>query len=250
MKPIANTQPPIIGVTTRVIHASGLGPAPAGVADAPLWGVFADYCESISAAGGLPMMLSRCSDPVAIVRSIDALLLSGGEDVEPTRYGQPIPVPAPKYDSARDAFELALAQAALDAGLPILAICRGCQLLNVVLGGTLIAHLDDIEFDHANTDEPRSALRHQVRVSNGSLLEQALGCSGSVGVNSYHHQAVADTGQGAVVNATAFDGTIEGFELPGRPVLAVQWHPEMHAGTDPIFTWFIDAARAAMEVGS
>ena len=241
------THMPLIGITTRVISPTGLGPTPPGVEDAALWGVFADYCESVSAAGGLPMMLARSADPAQIVSHIDALLLSGGEDVEPTRYAAVTPDPALRYDEERDDFELTLARAALEAGLPILAICRGCQLLNVALGGSLVPHLPDDEIDHANTDEHRSVLRHTVEVAPDSMLAQALGRRGAVGVNSFHHQAVERPGSGVRVTAHAPDGTIEAFELPGRPVLAVQWHPEMHAGTDPIFTWFVEAARAAME---
>lgn len=239
---------PLIGITTRRIHSSGLGEAPPGIVDAPLWGAYADYCESVTGAGGLPVMLARGVDVVDLVSRIDGLLLSGGEDVMPTRYGAELPAPAPNYDADRDEFELSLAQAALAAGIPILAICRGCQLLNVALGGTLIGHLDDDDFDHAFTDEPRDVKRHPVSVSAGSLLASALDASGEVPVNSYHHQAVDLPGVGVVVNAVAHDGTIEGFELPNRKVLAVQWHPEMHAGVDPIFNWFINAARAEIGV--
>lgn len=235
---------PAIGITTRAIPPSALGVVPPGIEDTPLWGVFAEYCEAVSSAGGLPFMLARSSDAAAVVARLDGLVLSGGEDVEPHRYGGAAD-PAIRYDPARDEFELELARLALDAGLPILAICRGSQLLNVALGGTLVADLPAVDLDHAWTQEHRSARRHAITVVRGSLLAEVLAdelVDGRGAVNSYHHQAVRDLGRGAQASATAPDGTIEAFELPGRDVLAVQWHPEMHAGTDPVFTWLVRAA--------
>lgn len=235
---------PAIGITTRAIPPSSLGAVPPGMAATPLWGVFAEYCASVDDAGGLPLMLSRSSEPATVLERIDGLLLSGGEDVEPHRYGSE-PDPAIRYDPERDEFELALATAALETGVPILAICRGCQVLNVALGGTLVPELPTASIDHSWTELPSSERRHGIAVVPGTLLANVL--AGELrdhrtSVNSYHHQAVAEPGRGAAVTATAPDGTIEAIELPGRDVLGVQWHPEMHAGTDPVFTWLIGAA--------
>lgn len=238
---------PLVGVTTRRISPHALGEVPAGVADAPLWGVFAEYCEAVSEAGGIPVMLARSSDPAAVVERLDALVLSGGEDVEPRRYGGQPDEHSGTHDPERDDFELALARAAVAAGIPVLAICRGCQVLNVALGGTLESHVSDRDVDHAMTQEHRSVRRHAIRVLTDSTLAAALGGdvaeTGTADVNSYHHQAVLEPGTGARIVAWAPDGTVEAFEVDDRPVLAVQWHPEMHAGTDPLFHWLINAAH-------
>jgi putative glutamine amidotransferase len=230
---------PLIGITTRRIPAHALGEVPAGVVDAPLWGVFAEYCESVSSAGGLPVMLARSSDVTELVGRLDGLVLSGGEDVEPHRYGALVDAHSGTHDPARDEFEIDLARAALDAGIPILAICRGCQVLNVAIGGTLESHVTDEFVDHAMTQEHRSVHRHSIEVLPGSILAT----TGVTAVNSYHHQAVQMPGIGARIVATAPDGTVEAFEIPDKPVLAVQWHPEMHSGTDPLFHWLISATH-------
>ena len=235
---------PLIGITTRVIEASGLGAVPKGIDGAHLWGVFADYCEAVSAAGGVPVMLPRSVDPTLIVTRLDGLLLSGGEDVDPIRYGmEPVPQ-STHHDQARDEFEFQLVAAAIECGVPILAICRGCQVVNVARGGTLIQHLAEVDgFSHAETDEHRSMRRHSVEVATESMLRAALGTDvdsdGNAAVNSYHHQAIAEPGRGLRIVAWAPDGTVEAVESAEQRVLAVQWHPEMHAGVDPIFKWLI-----------
>lgn len=235
---------PLIGITTRVIEASGLGTVPKGIDDAHLWGVFADYCEAVSGAGGIPVMIPRSVNPADIVTRLDGLLLSGGEDVEPRRYHlEPVPE-STQHDPKRDEFEFGLVSAAIEIRIPILAICRGCQVVNVVRGGTLIQHLPEVDgFSHFETDEHRSARRHQVAVAEESMLRVALGTEvdneGNVAVNSYHHQAIDEPGDGLRIVAWAPDGTIEAVESTQDRVLAVQWHPEMHAGVDPIFNWLI-----------
>jgi putative glutamine amidotransferase len=234
---------PLIGVTTRRISSHALGAVPAGVVDAPLWGVFAEYCESVSAAGGLPVMIARSSDPVAVVERLDALVLSGGEDVAPHRYGARDDEHSGTHDEERDEFEIQIARAAVMAGIPVLAICRGAQVLNVALGGTLESHVTDSLVDHATTQEHRSVRRHEIRIEADSVLAGVLGAdaksTGVAEVNSYHHQAVLTPGAGVRIVAWAQDDTVEAFEIPGQPVIAVQWHPEMHAGTDPLFHWLV-----------
>jgi putative glutamine amidotransferase len=227
--------------------ASALGNVPAGVADAPLEGVFADYSDSVSDAGGLPILIPRSADVLALVARLDGLVLSGGEDVHPARYGAEPGPHATKHDADRDAFEAALVGAAVESGLPILAICRGVQILNVALGGTLIDHLDTSDgFDHSSTDESRTVKRHGIVIEPGCMLAAALEGEVSDGnsarVNSYHHQAIDRPGDGLSVVARADDGTIEAVEDPHRRILGLQWHPEMHAGVDPVFTWFIKQA--------
>ena len=238
---------PLIGITTRVIEASGLGAIPKGIAGAHLYGAFADYCEAVSGAGGVPVMIPRSVNPGDIVKYLDGLLLSGGEDVDPHRYNmQPVPE-STRHDPERDEFEFGLVSTAIEYGIPILAICRGCQVVNVARGGTLVQHLSEVDgFSHFETDEHRSVRRHSVAVAADSMLKVALGtdvdAEGNVAVNSYHHQAIADPGNGLRIVAWAPDGTVEAVESTQDRVLAVQWHPEMHVGVDPIFNWLISEA--------
>lgn len=216
--------------------------------DGRIEGAFSYYGESVRGAGGVPVLICVGAPVADLVPRLDGLLLSGGEDVVPARYGGVDDDRATAHDEERDAFEAELIDAALAARIPILAICRGTQILNVALGGTLVAHLDETDgLSHAETDEHRSARRHGVQVVPGSDLARALapdiGDDHRLRVNSYHHQAIAVPGRGLRVVARADDGTVEGVEIPGRSVVGVQWHPEMHAGTDPIFHWFIDSTR-------
>lgn len=227
-----------------------LGALPAGVLDAEVEGGFADYSQSVADAGGLPVLLPRSADPQRIVERIDALVLVGGEDVEPHRYGAQVGPHATSFDRGRDDFELALIDAAIERGLPVLAICRGAQVLNVARGGTLVEHLDPTaELDHSTTDAPRSERRHRVTIAPDSLVAQALtpdlDADGGLAVNSYHHQAVDRPGDGLRIVARADDGTVEAVEDRDRRLVGVQWHPEMHDGVDPLFTWFIQQALDA-----
>ena len=238
---------PLIGITTRRLPASALGDVPAGVVDVPMEGVFVDYAESVSGAGGIPVIIPRSADAAALVDRLDGLLLSGGEDVQPSRYGAETGPIATQHDPGRDEFEIALIHAALERRLPILGICRGVQILNVALGGTLVQHLEIRDgFDHSMTDEPRGTRRHGIVIESGSMLAAAL--HGEISednrarVNSFHHQAIDAPGAGHTTVARADDGTIEAVEDAGRGILGVQWHPEMHDGLDPLFTWFIQFA--------
>ncbi|MHB1929890.1 MAG: gamma-glutamyl-gamma-aminobutyrate hydrolase family protein [Acidimicrobiales bacterium] len=141
----------------------------------------------------------------------------------------------------RDAWELELLRAALDADLPVLAICRGLQLLNVACGGTIVADIPAGAGDnHPRFGSDRHDLAHEVRFEPGSLAARVYGPAALV--NSLHHQAVDRLGDGLVITGRSPDGTIEALELPGRPVLAVQWHPEAVAG-DAGPAWLVEAAR-------
>ncbi|MFM7043921.1 MAG: gamma-glutamyl-gamma-aminobutyrate hydrolase family protein, partial [Ilumatobacteraceae bacterium] len=141
----------------------------------------------------------------------------------------------------RDDWELALISAALEVRLPMLCVCRGAQLLNIALGGTLIQHLDEASA-HARWDLPRIERCHTVRVSPGSRAEVLYGTETTT--NSLHHQAVGTPGRGIVITGTSHDGVVEAFEVEGRPeVFAVQWHPEMLSDqVDPAFTWLVAEA--------
>jgi putative glutamine amidotransferase len=199
-----------------------------------------EYPKVLEKAGALPVQLTRNTDPVAIVGRLDGLVMTGGSDPDPALYGE---APHPELgvvERGRDDWELALIRAALDARIPMLCVCRGAQLLNVALGGTLVQHLDAP--GHAGWDRPRIDRCHTVRVVAGSRASELYGSATST--NSLHHQAVGRPGAGVVVTGTTDDGVVEAFELSGRPeVFAVQWHPEMLSDqVDPAFLWLVRQA--------
>jgi putative glutamine amidotransferase len=200
-----------------------------------------EYPKVLEKAGALPVQLTRNTDPTQVVQRLDGLVMTGGADPDPELYGE---TPHPQLgaiERGRDDWELALIRAALDAHLPMLCVCRGAQLLNIALGGSLVQHLADADA-HQRVDHPRIDRCHTVRVSPGSKAEAIYG--GDVPTNSLHHQAVGRPGDGVVVTGTAEDGVVEAFELSGRPeVFAVQWHPEMLSDTvDPAFVWLVKVA--------
>ncbi len=231
---------PLIGITGG--RQRGMLGVPAPVTDSLVYTYFADYSVAVSKAGGTPVLLPLDGPVDRVVDRLDGVLLTGGEDVDPRRYGStPGPFQTP-IDPLRDEYEIALVKAALDWGLPVLAICRGGQLLNIALGGTLIAHLPpDAGEGHSYRGYPRAHRAHRVGVMIGSTLESIVGSE--LFVNSYHHQAVAQLGTGLVAVAQAPDQVIEAIELSGRDVLGVQWHPEMFAEPDPLFDWLVDRAK-------
>ena len=208
------------------------------------------YLEALECSGALPVVVPPLHEEALddLLDAVDGLLLSGGPDIDPSAYDRP---PHPRLGPTEprlDAFELALARAADRRGTPLLAICRGAQLLNVARGGTLIQHLPDVvgdEIEHRQR-EPSDSLTHAVEVDADTRLAEVLGWTEGR-VNSFHHQAVDALGRGLRVSARAPDGTIEAFEAPERPfLLAVQWHAEylvcwsQHA---PLFEAFITACR-------
>ena len=205
-----------------------------------------DYPRSVEQAGGLPVVLvpGAAEDAGEQLGHVDALLLTGGADVEPSLYGEE---PHPTVTDTlprRDAFEIALVREALRRDLPILAICRGHQVLNVATGGTLVQDIPSEISGSGNHDPdvPRWTIAHEVQLQPGSRLRQILG-KDQVSVNSFHHQAIKGLGQGLVVSARSTgDGVIEGVEMPGRPfVVGVQWHPESFWDKGGAFTPLFDA---------
>ncbi|MGH7499764.1 MAG: gamma-glutamyl-gamma-aminobutyrate hydrolase family protein [Gemmatimonadales bacterium] len=195
-------------------------------------GVNATYVKSVLAAGGVPIILSPLLGPSYAARALsgaDGLLLTGGEDIHPAWYHAEPSAHLYPPSRARDLFELALFAAARQMELPILGICRGIQLVNVALGGTLFQDLPSERpgpVDH-NPAADRIARTHAVRVAPGSRAEQALG-SAPLTVNSFHHQAIRDLPKALIATGWSDDGLIEAVETgPGAPwLLAVQWHPE------------------------
>lgn len=202
------------------------------VQDAERTGVNAAYVHAVVAGGGLPVILSPLLGPGAAPRALDGiegLVLSGGEDVHPALYGAD-PDPALELvDPRRDAFELALVKLALEREVPVLAICRGLQVVNVALGGTLWQHLPgDLpeEIGHRQL-AGRAARTHSVSITPGTRLHHALGRT-ELEVNSFHHQAIRTLAARLHSVAVAPDGVIEAVELglDESWMLAVQWHPE------------------------
>jgi putative glutamine amidotransferase len=232
--------PPVIGLTGRRQTAGMLaGPV---VCDALIELYFVEYATAVARAGGLPLLLSMEADPVAVVSRLDALILSGGSDVDPRRYGETPGPHASTFEPLRDEFELAMLDAALMRGIPVLGICRGAQLINVGHGGTLVAHLpSDSGEAHSFLGYPRNHRVHPVELAEGSVPHRLYGPR--IRVNSLHHQAVADVGADLIVTARAPDGVVEAIEVRDAPVVGVQWHPEMLGGTDPLFDWLVNCAR-------
>jgi putative glutamine amidotransferase len=215
----------------------------------------ADYEQAIRVAGGEPKLLDwEAVPPGGALQGVDGLVLTGGGDVDPKHYGQ---TPSPHVELAepgRDEFELALSRAALEGDLPILAICRGLQVLNVAAGGTLLQHVPDAVGEgivHSTDNKPKNEIAHQVRIAPGSALAGALGprvmAIETCAVNSRHHQAVDAIAPGFVVSATAPDGIVEAIERSDRRFcVGVEWHPENFWATGefaPLFEAFVRACR-------
>lgn len=225
---------PLVAVTGRRRSAAGAHDGPTVLDRLEVEVYFTGYADRLAAAGALPLHVPAAVDPVELAARVDALVLTGGTDVDPALYGEE-PLPTSVVDRARDDRELALLAAALDRGLPVLAICRGMQLLNVHLGGTLHQHLTahPLGFDGA----------HEVAFAAGSLLREVYGPVWAV--NSLHHQAVAVPGAGLACVGHGPDGVVEAVELPGGHVVGVQWHPEQLARPDPVFGWLVAATAPA-----
>jgi putative glutamine amidotransferase len=207
---------------------------------------FRECAMSVARAGGLPVHVPQGVDVPALADLFDALLLSGGDDVDPGAYGGVLGPRAGRIVPERDAFESALLVAMLERGKPVLGICRGAQLLNVVLGGDLVEDLPVGEgCSHASYAYPRAWRRHRVTFRSGSLAHQVYGAE--VAVNSFHHQAVRRPGEGVRVTGRADDGVVEAIELDGGLALGVQWHPEC-LDDDPAFGWLVGAGADRLHV--
>ncbi|GII61706.1 gamma-glutamyl-gamma-aminobutyrate hydrolase [Sphaerisporangium krabiense] len=211
---------PVIGITCYVERASFT------VWDTPAALLPYDYVDRVARAGGQPVLLPPAGDPAPLVERLDGIVVAGGGDVDPSRYGEEPHGRTSHVREFRDAAEFALVAAALKAGLPFLGVCRGMQVLNVHLGGTLHQHLPDLVGHDGHAPAPGRYGHLPVRPEAGSGLAGVLGAD-PVQTAHYHHQAVARLGAGLVVAATSEDGAVEAVELPDRPfALAVQWHPE------------------------
>jgi gamma-glutamyl-gamma-aminobutyrate hydrolase PuuD len=212
---------PVIGITTYAENAKW------GAWDVPTALIPLNYVESVETAGGRALLVPPSEDAVEeTLDALDGLVFSGGADLDPATYGADSHPETSGTRPARDRGELALMEAALARDLPILAICRGLEILNVLRGGDLVQHLPDVVGDERHKETPGVFAEHDVAVSPDSRLGALLG--ERVPVNSHHHQGPGRLGTGLVETAWADDGTIEGLEDPSRAfALGVLWHPEV-----------------------
>jgi len=240
---------PLIGVTTSTTIGGAWSRYSAGH---KMDYLYREYTRSLVLAGGAPLAVPVVGERgvlAAVLDRLDGLLLSGGPDILPARYGQDPQPGLGEVDAELDEMELTLAGLALESRLPILGICRGLQVLAVAGGGSLIQDIRAQVPGCLRHDQPadKAVCTHRVRVEEPSRLREILG-RGELWVNSGHHQAVETPPPGFKVAARAADGVIESLELPGeRFVLGVQWHPEGTSAWDPpsleLFKAFIRACR-------
>ncbi|MGH7534343.1 MAG: gamma-glutamyl-gamma-aminobutyrate hydrolase family protein [Gemmatimonadales bacterium] len=242
---------PIIGIPTQTLHS--IDGIPASLPDS--WVMNQRYSRVVAAAGGLPVMIPLLDDEGtlrAIYRRLDGLLLPGGVDVDPTTYGEPTLTDCGRLDPDRDRVELQFARWAITDAKPVFGLCRGLQLVNVALGGTLYQDIarqrpGAIKHDYFPTAGfARDHLAHEVRVDGGSRLSALVGPS-PLRVNSMHHQGIKDLAPGLVACGFAPDGLIEAIESSAHQFLVgVQWHPETLVEHDPrmsrLLAGFVEAA--------
>jgi putative glutamine amidotransferase len=243
---------PIVGIPTQTLHAiEGISSAlPAS------WVMSQRYFQVTASAGGVPWMIPLLHDDLDTLRAIydrlDGILFPGGVDMNPATFGEAVRAECGQIDPARDAVELQLTRWALEDHKPILGLCRGLQVINVALGGTLYQDLGSqkpgaIKHDcFPSAVYQRDYLAHEVAVADGSRLRVAFERP-AVLVNSMHHQGIKDLASGLIASAVAPDGLVEGIESGnGHFLVGVQWHPEVFESTDPhtrqLFRNFIAAS--------
>lgn len=207
---------PLIGISA---HRTLIGQA----LKAPHHVASSAFVKSVRKAGGIPVILPLVApdDAAALLERVDGFILTGGVDIDPSLYGAERDPMTVDVDTERDFDDIALCRLAVERDMPTLAICRGIQVLNVALGGTLVQHLDD-HMDIAKYNE----YAHEVKIDPDSTLARWLSTT-ELGTNTLHHQAVDEVGDGLEIAARAQDGTIEAIEATGsRHIVGVQWHPE------------------------
>lgn len=236
------SQLPVIGFTLDY-ETNG------GYSKLPWYAIRENYLTAVVDSGAIPLPLPHALDfPEQYIHMIDGLVVTGGAfDVPPELYGDKTLHPATTLKQKRTAFESAVLRGMLALGKPVLGICGGMQLMNVILGGSLIQHIPD-EVPNALAHEqpnPRSEAGHTVKVYRNTLLAQVTG-GGEIPVNSAHHQAVKSVGSGVVISGVAPDGVIEAIEYAAHPFfLGVQWHPEYYVSEADkrIFAAFVEACK-------
>jgi putative glutamine amidotransferase len=224
--------PPTIGLTTMAL-------APPGPDGSFRLAQNRTYIQAVVRAGGLPLLIPHLEDMAllrAVYERLDGLLLPGGEDIHPGYFGEPLHERFRSISPERDTTELPLARWAVEEGKPLLGICRGIQVLNVALGGSLYQDIG-AQCPGAGRHDwypgfPRNLLAHRLDLAGGTRLARILAAP-AVEVNSLHHQSLKDLAPALEVTAVAPDGIVEGVEVRDHPfALGVQWHPEELAGTD------------------
>jgi gamma-glutamyl-gamma-aminobutyrate hydrolase PuuD len=227
---------PVVGITTYA------EPAAWGAWNVPTALVPLTYVSAVEEAGGRPLLVPPCEDGVGETLDVlDGIIFSGGNDLDPASYGAESHPETNGTRPERDRAELALMQAALDRDLPVLAICRGFEIMNVARGGDLVQHLPDVVGDERHKHTPGVFADHDVSVSAASRLGGILG--DRTPVKSHHHQGVGRVGEGLVETAWAEDGTVEGLEDPSRAfAVGVLWHPEEHED-GALFRELVEEAR-------
>jgi putative glutamine amidotransferase len=233
---------PLIGLTTYLERAQ------TGVWDVPASFLPRVYFESVTRAGGIAVLLPP--QPVdafvagRVLDALDGLIITGGKDVDPARYGQERHATTDEPRRDRDAWEDALLTAAITRELPFLGICRGLQVLNVALGGTLHQHLPDVIGSTRYNAGYGTFSENEVEVHAGTRTGDLLDAAPALPVHSYHHQAVDALGEGLVVSARSDDGIVQAVEVQGVPFgVGVQWHPEENPDDLRLFAGLVDAAR-------
>lgn len=241
---------PLIGLTGRRFRMELVKGSHSGYGQRLTDSFFSDFAERITRAGGVPVMLPYDADPAALGDWLSGVVITGGQDMHPRRWGgdesvvsgiDPLADPS-VHDPGRDEFEIALARVALERRLPLLGVCRGMQVLNVALGGTLVPDLPVGPIKHLMSVGPVSDgdPEHSVTFDAGTIAQKVFG--DRLVTNSWHHQAIDVCGDGLVVTGRTDDGVAESVELPGAPVLGVQWHPEWMVTDDGALRWLVDAA--------
>lgn len=235
-----NPTRPLIGITSYLERATF------GIWQADCALLTRDYVDSVARSGGVPVLLPPIGDGAAeLAARLDAVILSGGPDVSPPRYGEQQQPRTEATRPDRDAYEFALLAAAIAADLPVLAICRGAQVLNAALGGTLHQHLPDHVGNESHRPRPGRFGTTRVTLQQGSRAAEALGTESTV--QCHHHQAIDKVAPDLTVTATADDGTVEAVEHQTRTfVVGIQWHPEQNADDDRLVAELVQAARTTV----
>jgi len=224
---------PLIGIPCHALNRAETG--------RPIYANNRTYVHAVESAGGLPILIPMINDLntlTALLSRLDGLILPGGIDLHPSRYGEEVHPLTEKADLELDEFEIILASWAFQQDIPVLGICRGMQLINIVLGGTLFQDISNQypnSIAHTHRHLPRTHLAHHIVVEPGSRMETILGAR-EVKVNSLHHQAIKEPGKGVRITGRAPDGIAELLEVTGyRFVMAAQSHPEEIYSIEPAF---------------
>ena len=233
-------RPPLIGLTGRARRASQVAGLPRGWDEVPVQVHLNPYATKVAEAGGLPVTLTTAALAEALADRLDGLLLTGGADVAPARYGQEEDPNLGTVEPERDAFELAVLEAMAARGKPVLGICRGLQVINIWAGGTLHQHVPE----HLQDERPPAERIHPVKIDPSTPFSRRY--LDEISVNTFHHQTVDELGDGLVILGRAPDGVVEMIEREGARIVAVQWHPELLDDLDPSFVWLVEEARRSI----